>query len=675
MSTPNPRSWVLAAALLLAAAARAPAGPPPDDPVLGLPFRLGPAFLVSRPPAGVAIDWAGRPPRETHRRVRVRVDGTRVVARIHQVFQNTSGTPQDQWLVYPAPGEGGRLEVEVREPNPGTLVPVATEAGAVASFLRDAVVASGHPGPLARPPGPALLAGPLRIERGAYLKVDARYELSLAPRPGGLAILAIAPGSRAEKPLSILALEVDLEEARRGTAVSSTHRMRTLPGEKGRIVMSPLSTLDPSQPFVLAWPPTPGQPGLARGRDDEGRTHVLALIPQRPPTGEPPPRCLVVLLDTGGSTRGPALAAAASEIKALLGTLGHQDRFDVVPFSLSPQPFHRSPVPATPTYIAEAIEFLAGRKPWGAVNFEAAVLTALEVAADSRPTYLPAIVLFTDGRPTIGEVSARRILDQQAGDPIPVFPIASGPDADYYFLEQLARLSGGVGIFLENTVDRIPILRQRMEGRLFGRGPRITLDGAPIAPPPARDGPLVVAEVCAPDSVLEIDGIPYPVAEAPEAGTLPSLVGLARSLAGEIWSSLVGAERYPGGAASFKLLGLVPGTPRPTILHTLRDGVGPEGRARVLTLSAALDQGTFDPVDPGKDHAWSGYRHFSRSYGRWLEAGIQSANLDRCRWGSAAHLELLADTRLAPHFSLDRSVGVLLTTSRGMLVETPESTP
>lgn len=636
-------------------------------------------MLLTRPARGAAVRWDLPPPRETHRRTRVRVDGDRVVARLHQVFFNASYQEQEAMLLVPDPGPQSQAGLEVR--NPSLATPPAArpvDAAEAATLARAWALAGGSPSPLARPPGPALAFGPFPLPRGAYLKVDWRFETRLPTPPGGLRTLVIGSGVHPEKPLVTHALELDLPAPLRSHAFSPTHRLLQREGETGRVVLEPVSErLDPAAPFILLWPPEPGVPGALRGSSPEGSPQALLLVPPAPPPATRARRCWVVALDCGGSLRGSPFAEAVRRVGEALDLLDEGDLFDLVPFSVYPQPFQRYPVAATPENKRRALEFLRRREPLGAVNFEAAVLTALEIAGEVPQDRERAVLLFTDGRPTLGDVRARALLEQHPSAPAPVFPVASGADTDYFFLEQLARLTGGTAIFHEPEEDPIRLIRARVRPGREDSWTQILVDGAPLVTPAEfrYDGPRVVTFAYRGSPTVHIGPTRIELAKVPEAGRIPFLVHRARELGTHIWDALQGGERFPGGALSFRLLGLVPGTPRPRILHTMRDGVGPLGRARMLALQGLLDQGTFHPVIPGPQRTWSGNRFFTQDAdGRWIESGLPLEQATLVDYGSAEHARVCTAPELTAHLGLDRAVALFTAEGEALLVR-PRETP
>lgn len=648
---------------LACGAAAAPVSLPPEALTRRIQYLLGPAHLLTRPAGGAAARWDLPPPRETHRRLRVRVDGDRVVCRIHQVFFNASYQLLDAVLLAPDPGAQAELRLTVRQPAleaPPTPRPLGAEAAA--TMAREYALTGGNPSALGRTDGPAIAYGPFRVGRGEYLKVDWRFETQLPAPEGGLRVLAVAPGGAPPRPLALHHLELDFPASYASQVYSPTHRLLERPEGKDRVVLNPVqANPDPAQPFVVMWPPKPNVAGVVRGRDPEGQALGLALVPPVQGPVERAQRCWVVALDTGGSLRGAPFHEAVDLVARILDLLAPEDLFDLVPFAAFPQPYQRHPVLATDENKSRAIEFLRRREPRGAVNFEAALLTALEVAGDAPVEAERAVLLLTDGRPTLGEVRAASILEQRPAVPVPIFPVASGADTDYFFLELIARRTGGAATFLEPDEDAIPLLRARVRPSGGPDRLRLELDGEALSEPPEmrHGGARVVTFPIGEAKALRVGARRFPLAKAQDLGLLPYLVHRGRELGAQVWKSLLGDERFPGGALSFRLLGLVPGTPRPRILHTVRDGVGPLGRARMLALQGLLDHGIYQPVVPGPNRAWSGNRFFLQdTHGVWVESGLDPHTAKIVEYGSVAHQALTTDPQVAPHLGLDRQVAL-----------------
>ncbi len=676
--------WAFGCLLALSAPTEA-ADLPPESLTDQLSYQLGPAFLLSKPQNGAPARWDLPPPRETHRRLRVRVDGNRVVARIHQVFFNASYQNLEVTLLAPDPGSNGTLGLQVRSP---TLVepprPALLDKEAAQAMARHYALAGGNPSALTRPPGPAYSFGPFPVARGEYIKVDWRFEIQLSSPQGGLKVLSIAPGARPPRPLALNAVELDFPAAFAANTFSPTHRLLERPGGAGRLLLNPvLEHAPPSQPLLLLWPPKPHLPGVVRGQNPDGENLHLVLVP---PTKRlekekvrAQPRCWVVALDVGGSIRGRPFQEAIHRVEAILKSLGPKDFFDLVPFSAFPQPFRRLPLPATKENVRLALDFLKRREPRGAVNFEAALLTALEVADQGLESMERAVLLLTDGRPTLGEVRAKNILEQRPESPVPIFPVASGVDTDYFFLEQLARLSGGRAIFHEPEEDPLRLIQARVRPAQSANTQglsTIRIDGKPLpASPELRHSGAQVATFAA-DLTAKVkiaDGPDISIQNVPDAGLIPFLVDRSRILGRKIWGSIQGLNPFPGGAHSFHLLGIIPGTPRSRILHTIRYGVGPLGRARMFALQGLLDHGIYQPVAPGPNRAWSGNRYFQKnSDGIWIESGLTLKKARRVLYGSKEHETLLLNPQISSHLGLDRQVALFSAPGESVLVAPQE---
>ncbi len=594
-------------------------------------------------------------------------------ARIHQVAFNASSQAQEVLAMVPDPGPDG--SVEMVESQPATAL--ASQARALdAATSRDLVaewaVLGGNPAPLARPTLPSRVLGPFRIPARGYLKLDLRTRVRIAPAATGLQHLSISGGSWPEPPLATNALAFDFDARWSGHLYSPTHSLRESPASSGRILVEPSAApLDPTGPIVLLWPGEPGRPGATHGLL-AGRRSLLVVVPGEP--AQPASkrrRTWVVAVDTAGSRHGPPLQRAVELVDRILRRLRPEDSFDLVAFSLDPHPMHRFPVAATPENREAALAFLRRQRPWGAPNFEAGLLSSLEIADEAPPDSDAALILVTDGRPTLGEASVRRILEQHQGRQVPILPVAEGPDVDFYFLELLARETAGAALFVDSSHPRLvedlealarPLPQEPIRVRLGDRELKLSGDrrvsGPRVATALVDHEEHAVADPGIPR--LTVDGEELDPAGSPGLGVLPNLIHEWRELGASIQRALLGESRFPGGHWSFRLLGIVPGTPRPSILATLRDGVGPLGRSRVLALSGILQQGSFQPVPPAPGSAWSGNRFFEADAdGRWVESGAERVAARRIGYGSPEHRRLAADPLLAPHLALGRTVTLL----------------
>ena len=167
------------------------------------------------------------------------------------------------------------------------------------------------------------------------------------------------------------------------------------------------------------------------------------------------PRDLVLVLDTSSSMSDIKMQQARKAVKYCLSQLKPEDRFGVLKFSTSVQPFRDKLVEANKDYIAAAEKWVDGLKASGGT----AIWPALEDALAMRPNdpNRPfTIVFFTDGQPTVDETNADKIVkkvqEKNSGN-TRIFTFGVGDDVNAAMLDQLADSTRAVSGYVREAED------------------------------------------------------------------------------------------------------------------------------------------------------------------------------------------------------------------------------
>lgn len=164
-------------------------------------------------------------------------------------------------------------------------------------------------------------------------------------------------------------------------------------------------------------------------------------------------RDVILVLDVSGSMRGEKIEQARAALLFVLDNLNEEDRFNILAFSTATRPYARSLVPANER--GEARDFVAHLEANGSTDINRALLEALAMADEQRPTIL---IFLTDGLPTTGEVDIDRIIDN-VGDAAPknvrIFPFGVGYDVNTTLLDTIAQNHRGASGYIrpEETID------------------------------------------------------------------------------------------------------------------------------------------------------------------------------------------------------------------------------
>ena len=160
------------------------------------------------------------------------------------------------------------------------------------------------------------------------------------------------------------------------------------------------------------------------------------------------PRHVVYILDISASMES-RIAQARREIAAAIDSLQSGETFDIVAFDERGQSFRSDLVPATSANIRDAKDYLNDLQLGPGTNLEAALKIALKIPGAN------VIVLVTDGVPTVGEQSWRKLeklaRDLNRGDTARIYAIGlvgknpDGTDDSFEATKLLQKLSADSG--------------------------------------------------------------------------------------------------------------------------------------------------------------------------------------------------------------------------------------
>lgn len=207
----------------------------------------------------------------------------------------------------------------------------------------------------------------------------------------------------------------------------------------------------------------------------------FALITITPPsgTGRHTPRDVVFVIDVSGSMRGEKLGQAKAAGRALLASLGRDDRFRVIDFSTDVNAFRDGFVAATPENVRAANRYLEALVADGSTNISGALEAALEAQFDRER--LPLVVLLTDGEPTVGERNPEAIaaLAARHRGEARLFTVGVSADVNSQLIERLAVEGRGTAHFVragEDIERPVALLASRLTDPLL-TDVRVRVDG------------------------------------------------------------------------------------------------------------------------------------------------------------------------------------------------------
>jgi Ca-activated chloride channel family protein len=170
----------------------------------------------------------------------------------------------------------------------------------------------------------------------------------------------------------------------------------------------------------------------------------LQILPRAGQEIAPLPKDVTFVVDASKSISQPKLNATTAGLKQAITQLRPEDRFNVVVFRDSPTPFQPAPVPATPTNMQAATNFVNQLSATGQTNVYEGIHPV--IAQVPRPGAPSIVVVLSDGRPTTGMLDGRTIINGLTADNDlrnSIFAFAGGRTVNRYLLDLLAYRNKG----------------------------------------------------------------------------------------------------------------------------------------------------------------------------------------------------------------------------------------
>jgi Ca-activated chloride channel family protein len=171
----------------------------------------------------------------------------------------------------------------------------------------------------------------------------------------------------------------------------------------------------------------------------EGKEENFFLLMAEPPQvvqpGETPPREYIFVVDVSGSMNGFPLETAKTLMRDLAGVLRPVDTFNVVVFADGTETFSRTSVPASPSNLTRALQFIGRKDGGGGTRLLGALTRAVELSRQSGVSR--SVVLVTDGYIE----AEQEVFDYIRGnlDDVNFFAFGIGSSVNRFLIEGVAR--------------------------------------------------------------------------------------------------------------------------------------------------------------------------------------------------------------------------------------------
>src|SRR6185503_92205 len=175
-------------------------------------------------------------------------------------------------------------------------------------------------------------------------------------------------------------------------------------------------------------------------------------------TAPPPPRSVLVMLDTSLSMQFEKLDRAYEAAEGLLRSLTPQDTFNLMLFNDDIGVFSNNPVDARPDQIERALSFIKSSYLSGGTDMGGALDRAASLSRSMPSRKERSIVMITDGNSTLASTRTKAIVDrfQKANDSgarARLYVFGIGSDTNIRLLGELARASRGYFDWTRETDD------------------------------------------------------------------------------------------------------------------------------------------------------------------------------------------------------------------------------
>ena len=225
---------------------------------------------------------------------------------------------------------------------------------------------------------------------------------------------------------------------------SPTHKLIVQPAGVGRaqVALADSERFSGNRDFILRYSMagTEIASGLLLFEGQEENFFLLmAEPPQVVQPGETPPREYIFVVDVSGSMNGFPLDTAKRLMRDLAGVLHPGDTFNVVVFADGTETFSRTSVPASPSNLARALQFIGRKEGGGGTRLLGALTRAVALPRQSGTSR--SVVLVTDGY-----IEAEPdVFDYIRGhlDDVNFFAFGIGSSVNRFLIEGVARAGLG----------------------------------------------------------------------------------------------------------------------------------------------------------------------------------------------------------------------------------------
>ncbi|MDX9752444.1 MAG: VWA domain-containing protein [bacterium] len=176
------------------------------------------------------------------------------------------------------------------------------------------------------------------------------------------------------------------------------------------------------------------------------------------------PKDVLFALDVSASMGRRRMVVLKEQIKLLLQRLRPEDRFNVIGFKQNVRKFTQTLAPVSDDSLKLADKFIDQLEASGKTDIYTSLQPLVQLGTErARPLIL---LLFSDGRPTVGVVNSRNIINNLSrflGPSTSIYSVGTGEDLNRYLLDMLAFRNRGLVAFEKDRVE-LPSVIQSVYG-------------------------------------------------------------------------------------------------------------------------------------------------------------------------------------------------------------------
>lgn len=428
----------------------------------------------SLPPLGLA-----------HHRVAIEVNAGLATVTIDQTWRNTSDRPLEATYLFPVP-KGAVVTGFLLEINGKMQKGELLEREKAKKIYEDIVARLRDPGLVEWMEQDLFQVRIFPVPARGEQRLRLAYAQPVETLAGTYRLTyPLRTAAQVARTLEDFTLTVKLRDAIPiGTVYSPTHKIAVAHRDREVTVGFEAERVTLDKDFVLYFGVSAQEVGMnviAHRPAGEPGYFLLTAAPRGAlESEEVQDKAIVFVLDTSGSMTGDKIAQAKAALRYCIERLGPDDRFDVLRFSSDVERLSKTGlVAASADNKQRALAFVDAFEAAGGTAIDEALGASLAAVANEEG----ALVLFvTDGRPTVGEVDQRAIVDAVDAHNkkrARIFTLGVGEDLDTHLVDRIAGRHGGSSHYVrpgEDVAHAIAALYEHIAYPVL-TGITLTIDG------------------------------------------------------------------------------------------------------------------------------------------------------------------------------------------------------